>query len=235
MNKPVMIKKRICVVEDDRDIGELIQYNLERDGFQVFLSTDGNEGLASIQQHKPDAVVLDIMLPEIDGVEICRILKQDDKTKEIPIIMLTAKSEESDIIVGLQLGADDYITKPFSPKVLVARVKAILRRSKRQIVIKDDVRDFGDLTIDLLKHKVVYRKKSINLTTIEFSILEFLSRTPGRVYTRDQMLDSIWKEGKFIVDRAVDVHIRGLRKKLDGAADFIETVRGIGYRFKDME
>jgi DNA-binding response OmpR family regulator len=230
------MKKKIAVIEDEPDISELLVYNLEKEGFGTVRAFDGGEGLKLIRRERPDLVLLDLMLPGMDGLEICKVLKQDDSTKAIPIIMITAKSEESDVVVGLQLGADDYVTKPFSPKVVVARIKAAFRRGlKHEAVIADPVRDFGGLSIDLPKYKVSVGSETVTLTTIEFAILEFLSRTPGRVYTRDQILDSVWKEGKFIIDRAVDVHVRGLRKKLGKAADFVETVRGVGYRFKDVE
>jgi two-component system phosphate regulon response regulator PhoB len=178
------------------------------------------------------------MLPEVDGIEICRTLKSDADTKHIPIVMLTAKSEEADVVVGLQMGADDYIPKPFSPKVLVARIKAITRRTadlQLSSSSADDVRSFGEFKMDLLKHKISYKGREVKLTSIEFDIVEFLSRSPGRVWSREQILDNVWKEGKFIIDRAVDVHVRGLRKKLKEAQNYIETVRGVGYRFKDIE
>jgi DNA-binding response OmpR family regulator len=225
-----MIKYKIAVIEDDRDINELIAYNIIR-------SLDGGQGLFLIQKERPDLVLLDLMLPGMDGLEICQALKQADATKDIPIIMITAKGEESDIVVGLQMGADDYINKPFSIKVLLARVKAVFRRGKKvaQTASAQSVRDFGAIVIDLLKHKISIRGEAVVFTAIEFAIIEFLSRSPGRVYTRDQILDNVWKEGKFIIDRAVDVHVRGLRKKMGDAADFIETVRGVGYRFKEEE
>ncbi len=229
-----MGKARILIVEDEKDIIELVQYNLEREGYEVRAAANGEEALEFLDKESPDLILLDLMLPGIDGLEICRLIKQDPKTKNIPIIILTAKSEEADVVVGLQLGADDYVTKPFSPKVLLARIKALLRRLLGK-PISDEVREFGALKINLPKHKVMHSANTIDLTTIEFNILEFLSRHPGRVFTRDQIMDRVWKDGKFIVDRAVDVHIRGLRKKLGLAADWIETVRGIGYRFKDME
>lgn len=231
------MKHKIAVIEDDRDINELITYNLQKEGFEVIRSLDGGQGLFLIQKEKPAVVILDLMLPGMDGLEICRALKQEDRTKNIPIIMVTAKGEESDVVIGLQLGADDYITKPFSVKVLLARVKGILRRERLVHTAQNvqAVRNFDGITIDLLKHKVVVDGESISLTAIEFAILEFLSRSPGRVYTRDQILDNVWKDGKFIIDRAVDVHVRGLRKKLQDGADCIETVRGVGYRFKEDE
>lgn len=231
------MKYKIAVIEDDRDINELIAYNLQKEGYNVIRSLDGGQGLFLIQKERPDLVLLDLMLPGMDGLEICQALKQSDATKDIPIIMITAKGEESDIVVGLQMGADDYINKPFSIKVLLARVKAVFRRGKqvKQTHSGQFIRDFGGVVIDLLKHKISIRGESVVFTAIEFAIIEFLSRSPGRVYTRDQILDNVWKEGKFIIDRAVDVHVRGLRKKMGDAADYIETVRGVGYRFKEEE
>lgn len=229
-----MRKAKILMIEDDKDILELVHYNLEREGYHVIPTQSGEEALKMLAKETPELILLDLMLPGMDGLETCRLIKQDDKVKNVPLIMLTAKSEESDVVVGLQLGADDYVTKPFSPKVLLARIKAILRRSVDKPVT-EETRAFGDLHINLPKHKVTYKNHAIELTTIEFNILEFLSRQPGRVFTRDQIMDKAWKEGKYIVDRAVDVHVRGLRKKLGKAADFVETVRGVGYRFRDLE
>ena len=232
-----MAKKKILVVEDDRDISELITYNLEREGYEVACLYDGGQVVDFVNKRKPELIILDLMLPEVDGIEICRTLKSDQATKNIPIIMLTAKSEEADVVVGLQMGADDYIPKPFSPKVLVARIKAITRRMAdiQPTASGDNLRSFGDFAIDLLKHKISYKGREIKLTSMEFDIVEFLSRSPGRVWSREQILDNVWKEGKFIIDRAVDVHVRGLRKKLGDADIYIETVRGVGYRFKDVE
>jgi two-component system phosphate regulon response regulator PhoB len=233
-----MPKKKILVIEDDRDISELITYNLEREGYEIACLYDGGQAVDFVRKRKPEIIILDLMLPEVDGLEICRQLKSDAGTKHIPIVMLTAKSEEADVVVGLQMGADDYIPKPFSPKVLVARIKAISRRMTDLQVSSapaKNVRSFGDFNIDLLKHKISYKSQEIKLTSIEFDIVEFLSRSPGRVWTREQILDNVWKEGKFIIDRAVDVHVRGLRKKMGNADIYIETVRGVGYRFKDVE
>jgi len=233
-----MVKKKILVIEDDRDISELITYNLEREGYEIACLYDGSQAVDFVTKRKPELIILDLMLPEVDGIEICRTLKGDAATKHIPIVMLTAKSEEADVVVGLQMGADDYIPKPFSPKVLVARIKAIVRRMadvQASSASADTVRSFGDFNMDLLKHKISYKGHEVKLTSIEFDIVEFLSRTPGRVWSREQILDNVWKEGKFIIDRAVDVHVRGLRKKLKGAEHYIETVRGVGYRFKDIE
>lgn len=228
------MSKRILVIEDDKDINDLIVFQLKKDGYDVSALFDGNEAVQYALKIKPDLIVLDIMLPGVDGLDICRFIKSDDALKHIPVLMLSAKSEESDQVVGLQLGADDYMVKPFSPKVLLARIKAMLRRSHVALDNQaNQKREFNGLEIDLTKHKVFYLQQSIDLTQIEFNILEFLSRSPGRVYNREQILDGVWKDGKFIVDRAVDVHIRGLRKKMGVAQEFIETVRGIGYRFKE--
>lgn len=229
-----MKKSKILLVEDEKDIVELVQYNLEREGYQVIPVHTGEDAVALLQKNLPDLIVLDLMLPGMDGLETCRLIKQNDKFAHIPIIMLTAKSEEADMVVGLQMGADDYVTKPFSPKVLMARIKAIFRRAAGKKV-SDEVRVLGDLKIDIPKHKISFKGKTIELTTIEFNIVEYLSRQPGRVFSRDQIMDNVWNEGKFIIDRAVDVHVRGLRKKMEEAADLIETVRGVGYRFKDLD
>ena len=227
-----MAKPKILIIEDEKDIVELMRYNLEREGYQCLTKHNAEEALNAIHQEPPDLILLDLMLPGMDGLEACRLIRQDPKSRQIPIIMLTAKSEESDVVVGLQLGADDYVTKPFSPKVLIARIKAVFRRLSGKSVL-DELRKFDSLTIDIPKHKVKVQGRAVELTTIEFNILEFLSRSPGRVFTRDQIMDKVWKEGRFIVDRAVDVHVRGLRKKLEESADCIETVRGVGYRFKE--
>jgi two-component system phosphate regulon response regulator PhoB len=231
-----MAKKRILVVEDDRDINELIRYNLEKEGFEVLSLYDGLQAVEMVKSRKPDLVLLDLMLPECDGLDICRELKSEADLKGIPVIMITAKGTESDVVIGLSMGADDYIVKPFSPQVLLARIKAIFRRlAVKDVIDPQGIRQWGDLTLDVTKHKVSFKKQLIPLTSIEFDILEFLSKSPGRVFSREQILDGVWDEGKFIVDRAVDVHIRGLRKKLGPAEDFIETVRGVGYRFKETD
>lgn len=233
-----MVKKKILVVEDDRNISKLIVYNLQSENYNTDCLYDGGHVVEFVHTARPDLIVLDLMLPEVDGLEICHMLKNDRETRNIPIIMLTAKGEEMDMVVGLQMGADDYIPKPFSPRVLIARIKAILRRMsdlQKSSLATEDVRAWGDLNIDLLKHKILFKGQEVKLTAIEFNIVEFLSRSPGRVWSRQQILDNVWEEGKFIIDRAVDVHVRGLRKKLGQADDYIETVRGVGYRFKDIE
>ncbi len=229
-----MAKKHILVVEDERDINELVQYNLDKEGFRTTACYNGEDALDAIKNGPPDLIILDLMLPSIDGLEVCRLIKQDVKTKNIPIIMLTAKSEEPDVIVGLRMGADDYVVKPFSPKILLARINAVLRRVSTTLE-SEQVRRIENLVIDIPKHKVTVKEKKIELTNLEFNILEFLSRYPGRAFSRDQIMDNAWKEGKFIIDRSVDVHIRGLRKKMGKAADMVETVRGVGYKFKEID
>ena len=228
-----MKKAKILVVDDERDIIELVSYNLEKEGFKVISATDGEKALELVSSDKPEVIILDLMLPGIDGLDVCRELKKNDQTSSIPVIMLTAKGEESDIVIGLELGADDYITKPFSPRVLVARVKAVLRRieSKKE---EDKIVRIDQLCIDLLRHQVTLKDKTLALTSTEFNLLTLFVQNRGKVFTRDQILDRAWKDESFVVDRTVDVHVRRLRKKLGQASRFIETVRGVGYRFKDQ-
>jgi two-component system phosphate regulon response regulator PhoB len=224
-----MSKSRIVVVEDDPSINELICYNLEREGYDVVGIDNAHDALAVISTQRPCLVLLDIMLPGIDGFDVCQRLRSTLVTKDILIIMLTARGGEADIVKGLQVGADDYVVKPFSPLVLLARVKAVLRRGSIQEQLQTaSTRQYRDLTIDRSRRRIFFKRSAIDVTTLEFDILEFLSRSPGRVYTRDQLLDSVWKEGSAVVDRAVDVHMRNLRKKMGLAADYIETVRGVG-------
>ncbi len=228
-----MLKKSVLTVEDDPDILELVAYNLEREGFEVVGVTTGEEALGSARSKRPDVVLLDLMLPGMDGLEVCRRLREDPKTRGIPVIIVSAKGEESDIVAGLELGADDYVTKPFSPKVLVARVRAVLRRKERRTPPEDEVLRIHDLVIHPGRHEVVVGDERIDLTFTEFRILHTLARRPGWVFTRCQIVDSIHGEHYPVTDRAVDVQIAGLRKKLGCAGTYIETVRGVGYRFKD--
>ncbi len=231
----MVANKQIVVVEDEPDILEVLSYNLKREGFEVFASLDGEEGLALIRQKKPDLVLLDLMLPGMDGLDICRQLKADEQTQVIPIIMVTAKGEESDIVSGLEIGADDYVAKPFSPKELVARVKAVIRRekytktdfNKKQIVL-------NGLLIDADKHKVEIDAVEVSLTATEFRLFYYLASQPGRVFSREQLLDYAFGNDAAIVDRNIDVHIRAIRKKTEGDRSFIETIRGVGYRFSDI-
>ena len=227
-----MTKEKILVIDDEKDIIELVRYNLEKEGFKVISAKNGEKALQLAFKEAPEMIILDLMLPGIDGLEVCRALKRNDQTSSIPIIMLTAKGGETDIVVGLELGADDYITKPFSPRVLLARVKAVLRRMEAKKE-ESKVIKINQLTIDLTRHRATLKGKPLALTSTEFNLLTLLARNRGLVFTRDQLLDKAWKEGSFVVDRTVDVHIRRLRQKLGQASHLIETIRGVGYRFKD--
>jgi two-component system, OmpR family, alkaline phosphatase synthesis response regulator PhoP len=233
-----MLRQCVLVVEDEDDIRELVGYNLLKEGYQVAEVTTGEEALAAVESKTPDLLLLDIMLPGLDGLSVCRKLKGDPKYKSIPIILLTAKGEESDIVVGLNMGADDYVTKPFSPKVLLARVQAVLRRAEVDRADLEEKREhevieIRDLKIHPGRHEVFAGGKRMDLTATEFKLLHFLAKRPGWVFTRQQILDGVHGDNYAITDRAVDVQIVGLRKKLGPAGDSIETVRGVGYRFKE--
>lgn len=228
-----MAHEHILVVDDEEDILELISYNLDRNGFKVTKVETGEDAIKIARNKSPDLVLLDLMLPGIDGLEVCRILKQDPRTMSIPVIMLTARGDEADVVTGLELGADDYITKPFSPKVMIARAKAVLRRTNTPPPKKDAVISIKDLTIHPGRHEVLFKGKQISLTSTEFLILHQLARRPGWVFTRQQLIDVARGEDYPVTDRSVDVHIVGLRKKLGSAGKMIETVHGVGYRFKE--
>jgi two-component system alkaline phosphatase synthesis response regulator PhoP len=228
-----MTKKQILAVDDEEDILELIQFNLLKEGYQVFCAVSGDEALKLADTHIPDLIVLDLMLPDIDGLEITKILKSEPKTKDIPIVMLSAKGEEADIVTGLELGADDYITKPFSPRILVARVRAVLRRKTKEQSNNTLPTKIHNITIHPGRREVLVDGKQVSLTFTEFGILEFLARRPGWVFTRYQIVDAIRGDDYPVTDRSVDVQIVGLRKKLGTAGKNIETVRGVGYRFKE--
>jgi two-component system phosphate regulon response regulator PhoB len=230
-----MPKEKILVVDDEEDILELVKYNLEREGFQITCAESGEKALKSARNERPDLIVLDLMLPGIDGLEVARQLKQDLKTAGISIVMLTAKGEEADIVTGLELGADDYITKPFSPRVLIARVKAVLRRQSTQLMDPDQILNIGNLTIDSGRRAVSAAGNNVDLTFSEFQILLYLAARPGWVFTRSQIVDAVRGDNYPVTDRSVDVQISGLRKKLGLHGDYIETVRGVGYRFKEDE
>ncbi|RLB08056.1 MAG: DNA-binding response regulator [Deltaproteobacteria bacterium] len=228
-----MSGERILVVDDEEDILELVRYNLAREGYQVISVTSGEEALKEARAGLPDLIILDLMLPGVDGLDVCRQLKNDTQTTHIPIVMLTAKGEETDIVIGLELGADDYVTKPFSPKVLLARVKAVLRRRKSEPVGERDVIKIGDLMIHPGRHEVLVKGKPIKLTFTEFRILHFMAQRPGWVFTRYQIVDVARGEDAAVTDRSVDFHIASLRRKLGPCSDYIETVWGVGYRFKE--
>lgn len=231
-----MSKTKLVVIEDEQDILDIITYNLEREGFKVFTAKDGNSGLSMVRKEDPNLVILDLMLPGIDGIEVCRRLKNDSLTSSIPVIMLTAKSEESDVVLGLGIGADDYLTKPFSTKELIARVKAVLRRGPlREDRGKGERIVFEGLKIDAARHQVYINEEPVYFTATEFRLLYFLASHPGRVFTRDQLLSRVIGEDATVIDRNIDVHIRSIRKKLQDARHLIETIRGVGYRFVDEE
>jgi len=230
-----MSKKKIVVIEDEPDILEVLGYNLKREGYEVFSATNGNLGLSMVNKELPDLVVLDLMLPGMDGIEICSSIKKNSATQNTLIIMVTAKGEESDIVLGLGVGADDYITKPFSPKELVARVKAVLRRGNVVDTkpLTDQVK-VGNLVIDAGKYEVIIDGREVRLTATEFRLLHYLASNPGRVFSREQLLSRAMGDDVVVVDRNIDVHIRGIRKKMDMDPPLIETIRGVGYRLRDI-
>jgi two-component system phosphate regulon response regulator PhoB len=226
-----MKKGTILVIDDEKDLIELVRYNLEKEGFDVIAATDGQSGLEVVKKHRPDLVVLDLMMPGLDGLQVCQQLRSDPRAGRIPVIMLTAKATEADRVVGLELGADDYITKPFSPREVVARVKAVLRRSVPHQDEPQVIRG-GDLVIDLSGHEVIYKGQRISLTATEFRILEFLAARPGRVFSRDEIIDAALGNETSVFDRTIDVHITAIRRKLGPGGEQIETVRGFGYKFR---
>ena len=230
------MKEKILIVEDEKDIVKMLDYNLKKEGFRTIACHDGERALDLANREHPDLILLDLMLPGMDGLEVCKTLKKQDKTVSIPIIMLTAKAQESDKIVGLELGADDYMTKPFSPRELLARIKAVLRRMKDKEKLPE-VLKVGDLAIDFSKILVSVKDKTVELTSKEFELLVTLIKAKGRVLSRDYLLDAIWgfNNAMEIQTRTVDVHIRTLRKKLKSEAKRIITVKNYGYRFQSEE
>jgi len=232
-----MPKNRITIVEDEADIREILEYSLSREGFEVRSATDGASGLELIREDPPELVLLDLMLPDTDGLEICRQLKGDEATQDIAIIMVTAKGEESDIVLGLGLGADDYIPKPFSNKELIARVRSVMRRANRSVPVRETGQsvEVGPLRIDPERHKAWVHDEEVELTATEFRILLLLARNPGRIFSRSQILADARGELAAAFDRSVDAHIRTIRKKLGKERDLIETVRSIGYRFAEED
>lgn len=228
-----MSEKNILIVEDEKDIQELVRYNLSKEGYRVTCADSGEEGLKTVQSMHPDLVILDLMLPGLDGLEVCRQMKKNSATAHIPIIMLTAKGDESDIVAGLEMGADDYVTKPFSLKVFTTRVLAVLRRSKDEPASDEDILRFPELVIHPGRREVRVNDKPVALTYTEFGILKYLASRPGWVFTRNQIVDTVRGDGYSVTERSVDFQVVGLRKKLTTAASRIETVRGVGYRFKE--
>jgi len=227
------VKEKILIVEDEKDIAKMLEYNLKKEGFRTISASDGEDALDLAAREHPDLILLDLMLPGIDGLEVCRTLKKENKTAAVPIIMLTAKAQEADKIVGLELGADDYVTKPFSPRELIARIKAVLRRGKEKEKLPG-ILQIGDLSVDFSKISVSIKNKPIELTSKEFELLKTLIQAKGRVLSRDYLLDTIWgfDHALEIQTRTVDVHVRTLRKKLKSCARYIITVKNYGYRFE---
>lgn len=227
-----MQDKQILVVEDEEDILELVSFNLKKEGYKVKGVTSGEEALQEVRREVPNLIILDLMLPGVNGFDVCKSLRNDYRTKTIPVIMLTARSEEADIVIGLELGADDYLTKPFSPRELIARVRAILRRSEARVSEHEALLKVHDIEINVKRHEVLISGNSINLTSTEFRILILLADRPGWVFTRDQIVGAVHEQEYAVTDRSVDVMIVGLRRKLGTSGQFIETVRGVGYRLK---
>ena len=231
-----LTRRKIVVIEDEPDILETIEYNLVREGYSVMTALDGETGLDKVRRHGADLVLLDLMLPGLDGIEVCRTIKMDEVTRQIPIIIVSAKGEETDVVLGLELGADDYVTKPFKPRELVARVRAVLRRGAlqeekhtRQRVARDGV------VIDPLRHEVKVDGVVTSFTATEFRLLHLLASHPGRVFTRDQLVSRVIGDGAVVIDRNIDVHVRAIRKKLEHYRDLVMTIRGVGYRFRDQD
>jgi two-component system alkaline phosphatase synthesis response regulator PhoP len=230
-----MSREHVLIVEDEEEIQELVAYNLSREGFRTSVAGSGEDALKKVRAEHFDLVVLDLMLPGMDGLDVCRALKKEEKTMAIPVIMLTAKGEESDIVAGLELGADDYIVKPFSPKVLVARIKTVLRRKSAEPVDESQPILIHDFVIHPGRREVLVKKHPVELTNMEFRVLHFLAGRPGWVFSRYQIVEGVRGDNYPVTDRSVDVLIVGLRKKLGAAGNYIETVRGVGYRFREQE
>lgn len=234
-----MANATVMVIDDEKDLVELVRYNLEKEQFHAITAFDGASAVEIAMRHRPDLIILDLMMPGMTGLEVCRVLRGDEKTRDIPIIMLTARTSETDRVVGLEMGADDYVTKPFSPRELVARVRAVLRRTAGPKEAVKLIRR-GELVIDVDAREVKYQGNPVVLTATEFRILEYLAKRPGRVVTRDSIIDAALGQNTAVMDRTIDVHITALRRKLGSAGsqggrggEMIETVRGFGYKFKD--
>jgi len=227
-----MPKEKVLIVEDEEDVLELVRYNLDKEGYQVVTAITGEAGVKVARTELPDLVLLDLMLPGLDGLDVCRILKNDPTTAHLPIVMLTARGEEADIVTGLELGADDYVTKPFSPRVMMARVKAVLRRKNAAPPAANATVRVRDLVIHPGRHEVLVKGEPVALTYTEFRLLHLLARRPGWVFTRSQIVDAVRGDDVAVTERAVDVQVAGLRRKLGACSDQVETVRGVGYRVK---
>ena len=229
-----MSKGTVLVIDDEKDLVELVRYNLRSEGFEVLAARDGESGVREALDRRPDLVLIDLMLPGIDGLEVCQRLRSDERTSRIPLIMLTAKSSEADRVVGLELGADDYVTKPFSPRELAARVKAVLRRAGGHQELPELIRR-GSLEIDVARHEVSCEGDRVELTATEFRLLHLLAARPGRVFSRSELIDGALGRDVAVLDRTIDVHVVALRRKLGRCGCWIETVRGFGYRFREDE
>jgi two-component system phosphate regulon response regulator PhoB len=227
-----MPKERILVVDDEEDLQELVSFNLSKEGYRVTCVGSGEDAMREARSNPPDLIVLDLLLPSVDGLEVCKLLKNDSRTKHVPIVMLTAKGEEADMVTGLELGADDYVTKPFSPRVLTARVKAVLRR-KQEKPSPEATIQVRELVIHPGRHEVLADGKPLSLTLTEFRLLHFLAQRPGWAFSRNQIVDAVKGDDYPVTERSVDVQVAGLRKKLGPFGHYIETVRGVGYRFKE--
>lgn len=228
-----MPRTKVLVVEDDRALSEVLLYNLDRAGYEVFKAFDGRDGLNQAQLRLPDIVILDVMLPIVDGVEVCRRLRATPETNKINVILLTAKSEESDQLIGFSVGADDYVTKPFSVRVLLERIKSLLRRKQGLETDDSDVVSRKGISLDRRKYRVTVDEVHVELTRSEFRLLDTLMRQPGRAFERCELIDSALGEDTLVLERTIDVHIRAIRKKIGEKSNAIETVRGVGYRFQD--
>lgn len=227
-----MSMRTILVIDDEKDLIELVRYNLEKAGYEVISAADGASGLQIATRHHPDLIVLDLMMPGMDGLEVCRKLRADERTARLPLIMLTARAAEADRVVGLEMGADDYVTKPFSPRELVARVKALLRRTDQAEQAPEVIR-CGRIVIDAARHEIACDEQPVQLTATEFKILQFLASRPGRVTSRDEIIEAALDRDSAVFDRTIDVHITAIRRKLGTAGDQIETVRGFGYKMRE--
>jgi phosphate regulon transcriptional regulator PhoB len=228
------LRARILVIEDDKDIVELVRYNIEKDGYQVTVCGDGATGLAQVRKTPPDLLVLDLMLPKLSGLEICKEIRRDERLNRLPILILTARGEEADRVVGLELGADDYVTKPFSPRELVARVKALLRRVQPPGE-EAKLLEIGALRVDPISYRAQREGRTLPLSTLEFRLLYYLASRPNRVFSRDQLLDAVWGTDRFVTPRSVDVYVRRLREKVERnpeRPEYLKTVRGAGYLFE---
>jgi two-component system, OmpR family, phosphate regulon response regulator PhoB len=230
--RTAMARPRILIIEDERGLTDVLAYNLAREGYETIVAHDGLEGLRKAQMQLPDLILLDLMLPGMDGLEVCRQLRAGEQTRTVPILMLTAKAEETDQVVGFSMGADDYVTKPFSVKVLLQRIKALQRRLDSGVEAGDTIEHLG-VRIDRVRHRAMVEGQELILTPTEFRLLECMLRQPGRAFTRPQLMDAAIGEGAVVLERTIDVHVKTLRRKLGPEHDFIETVRGVGYRFRE--